>query len=287
VQRLGYVSLAPAFALCLGYWVFNAGVWSWILESLGYPIKYLAAVRVFVTSESMRWLPGGVWKFASRVVAAQNIGIPVAVASLSLPVELAAAVVSWIVVALGGIIFSGIAGRFITVYSKWFLSASGVAMGAVFFLCLIWPILSRQDWICTRLEQLRAMLKLKPNLRALIKAELIYIVLNIFHGLGLWLMLAGMGYQETVNPAAAVGANAIGWLVGFFAMVIPGGMGVRETATAFLLSPLMPWQDAALAAVLWRALQIIAELVSLAPWLVFNGKPVPSSLPTETAYEIE
>jgi uncharacterized membrane protein YbhN (UPF0104 family) len=271
VQRLGYFSLAPAFGLCLGYWFFNAGVWSWILESLGYPIKYLTSVRVFLTSESMRWLPGGVWKFASRVVAAQNIGIPLSIASLSLPVELATVVVSWIIVALGGILLSGLAGRFVAAYSKWFLPGGGVALGGSLLLCLAWPVLSRQSVVRARLEQLRAMLKVKPNFWALMKSELMYIFLNVFHGIGLWLMLAGMGYQHAVSPAAAVGANAVGWLVGFFAMVIPGGMGVRETASAFLLSPVMPWQQAALAAVLWRALQIVAELVSLTPWLFFHG----------------
>jgi glycosyltransferase 2 family protein len=273
VQRLGYASLAPAFGLCLGYWFFNAGVWSWILESLGYPIEYLTSVRVFLTSESMRWLPGGVWKFASRVVAAQNLGIPLAVASLSLPVELATVVTSWIIVAVGGIIFSGLAGRFIAAYSQWLLPVGGVILGGCLLICLVWPILSRQPWIRAKFELLRAMAKVKPNLRALVKAELMYIFLNVFHGIGLWLMLAGMGYQHAVSPAAAVGANAVGWLVGFFAMVIPGGMGVRETATAFLLSPVMPWQEAALAAVLWRALQIVAELVSLSPWLFFRGRP--------------
>src|ERR1700722_10287695 len=92
LERLSVAWLIPAFGLCLGYWFFNAGVWSWILESLGYPLPYLVGVRAWLTSESLRWLPGGVWKFASRVVAAQNLGIPLAVASLSLPVELAAAV---------------------------------------------------------------------------------------------------------------------------------------------------------------------------------------------------
>ena len=288
VQRLGYASLAPAFGLCLGYWFFNAGVWSWILESLGYRIEYLTSVRLFLTSESMRWLPGGVWKFASRVVAAQNVGIPLAVASISLPVELATVVLSWIIVALGGILFSGLAGRFITAYSNWLLPVSGAVIGGLLLLCLIWPLLARQPWIRGKLEQLRAMLKVKPNFRALAKAELMYIFLNVFHGVGLWLMLAGMGYQHTVSPAAAIGANAVGWLVGFFAMVIPGGMGVRETATAFLLSPLMPWQEAALAAVLWRALQIVAELVSLAPWLFFRGeKKISEPLSPESAYGTE
>jgi glycosyltransferase 2 family protein len=272
VHRLGYASLGPAFGLCLGYWFFNAGVWSWILESLGYPIEYLSSVRVFLTSESMRWLPGGVWKFASRVVAAQNLGIPLAVASLSLPVELATVVVSWIIVALGGILFSGLGGRFIAAYSRWLLPALGIACIACILSCLIWPVLCRQPVVRAKLKQLRALLRVKPNFRALVKAELMYIFLNVFHGVGLWLMLAGMGYQHTISPAAAVGANAVGWLVGFFAMVIPGGMGVRETATAFLLSPLIPWQEAALAAVLWRALQIVAELVSLTPWLFFRGR---------------
>ena len=73
-------------------------------------------------------------------------------------------------------------------------------------------------------------------------------------------------------------------------MVVPGGIGIRESATALLLSPLMPWQEAALAAVLWRALQIVAELMSLAPWLFFSGKPAStpaSALRSETVYETE
>jgi glycosyltransferase 2 family protein len=289
LERLSVAWLIPAFGLCLGYWFFNAGVWSRILESLGYPLPYLVGVRAWLTSESLRWLPGGVWKFASRVVAAQNLGIPLAIASLSLPIELAAAVVSWVLVAIGGILLSGLAGRFVAAYSTWILPGGGVAGCGLLILCLAWPVLARQKWIRARLEQFGKVLKAKPNFRALLKAELLYILLNIFHGIGLWLMLAGMGYQHTVSPAAAVGANAVGWLVGFFAMVIPGGMGVRETAIAFLLSPVMPWQEAALAAVLWRVLQIAAELVSLAPWVFFTGRQRTraSSLPGQAVYETE
>jgi len=267
VERLSIGWLAPAAGLCLLYWFLNAGVWSSILESLGYPLPYLTGIRVWLTSESLRWLPGGVWKFASRVDAAQNLGIPIAIASISLPVELATVVLSWVIVALSGLVLSGLASRFVVTYANWILPAGGAVVAGLIIAALIWPLLSRQSWISGKLEQLRTMLKLKLNLSALVRSELIYIGLNVIHGLGLWLMLAGMGYQHTVSPAAAVGANAIGWLTGTFAMVVPGGIGIRETATAFLLSPLMPWQEAALAAVLWRALQIAAELASLAPWL--------------------
>jgi uncharacterized membrane protein YbhN (UPF0104 family) len=283
LERLSIGWLTPALGLCLAYWFLNAGVWSWILESLGYPLPYLTGVRAFLTSESLRWLPGGVWKFASRIDAARNLGIPIAIASISLSVELATVVLSWVIVALGGIALSGFASRLLVAYHNWLLSAGGVVVVGLVLAALIWPLLSRQSWLSSKLEQLRTIWKLKLDLGALVRSELMYIALNVLHGLGLWLMLAGMGYQHTVSPAAAVGANAIGWLTGFFAMVVPGGIGIRETATAFLLSPLMPWQEAALAAVLWRALQIVAELVSLTPWLFISaGKRGPEPLGTES-----
>jgi uncharacterized membrane protein YbhN (UPF0104 family) len=288
LERLSIGWLAPALGLCLAYWFLNAGVWSWILESLGYPLPYLTGVRAWLTSESLRWLPGGVWKFASRVDAAQNLGIPLAIASISLPVELATVVLSWVIVASGGIILSGLGSRFLVAYSNWILPAGGVGLVGLVLAALIWPLLSRQSWIRGKLVQLRTMLKLKLSFGALVRSELIYIGLNVLHGVGLWLMLAGMGYQHTVSLPAAVGANAIGWLTGTFAMVVPGGIGIRETATAFLLSPLMPWHEAALAAVLWRALQIVAEVASLTPWLFTGiGKRGIESLPAENLYKTE
>ena len=92
-------------------------------------------------------------------------------------------------------------------------------------------------------------------------------------------MLAGMGYAQVVSPAAAIGANAAGWLLGFFAIGIPGGIGVREAGAALVLSPLLPWPEATLAAACWRVLQIVAELVALLPWLFVGGGGAGKSIP--------
>ena len=69
-----------------------------------------------------------------------------------------------------------------------------------------------------------------------------------------------MGYQHAVSPSLAVGVNAVGWLIGFFAIGVPGGIGVREAGSALLLTPNLLWGEALLAAVLWRAVQMGAEL---------------------------
>src|SRR5258707_13017006 len=41
LERLSLGSLLPSLTLFLSYSFLNAGVWSWILESLGYPLPYL------------------------------------------------------------------------------------------------------------------------------------------------------------------------------------------------------------------------------------------------------
>jgi uncharacterized membrane protein YbhN (UPF0104 family) len=261
----GYLTLA--LALCLIYWFLNAGVWSWILESLGHPIPYLTGIRIWLTSESLRWLPGTIWGFCSRVSAAQGLGVPLVIASISLPVELSVAIAAWGIVALLGLALSGLGIRLLEMGANWLGLIFSIVVVVLIACRLAWPYLIRRPWFQAGLERLQTVLGLQLKQAALIRSGLVYVGLNASHGLGFWLMLAGMGYQHAVSPAAAVGANAAGWLLGFFAIGVPGGIGVREAGAALILSPVMPWQEAALAAALWRVLQIVAELASLLPWL--------------------
>jgi uncharacterized membrane protein YbhN (UPF0104 family) len=271
LSRMSAGYLVIAMVLCLAYWFLNAGVWSWILESLGHPIPYFTGVRVWLTSESLRWLPGSIWGFCSRLTAARDLGVPLAIASISLPLELTVAVTAWVIVAVVGLALSGLGARLAGTYASWLPPICAAGLVALLGLRLGWPVLRRQWWFSSGLERLRTVLSLHLGRRALIRSGLLYIGLNAAHGMGFWLMLAGMGYQHTVSPVAAIGANAAGWLLGFFAIGVPGGIGVREAGAALVLSPLMPWQEAALAAALWRVLQIVAELASLLPWLFISG----------------
>jgi glycosyltransferase 2 family protein len=265
----GYLEIA--LALCLTYWFLNAGVWAWILEALGHPISYVTGMRVWLTSESLRWLPGSIWGFCSRVDAARRLGVPVAVASVSLPLELSVVIASWGIVAVGGLAISGLGIRLVTLGANWILPSLAILGGFLVVGPILWPIISRQSWFKAGLERFKTVLNLDLRRPVLLRSGFVYALLNSAHGFGFWLMLAGMGYQHTVSPAAAIGANAAGWLLGFFAIGVPGGIGVREAGAALLLAPIMPWHEAVLAAGLWRVLQIVAELAALLPWLIFGG----------------
>jgi uncharacterized membrane protein YbhN (UPF0104 family) len=276
--RLGIGWLALSFLLCTVYRFLNAGIWAWILKALGHRIPYLKAMRAWLTSESLRWLPGSVWGFCSRVDAARTLGVPGMIASLSLPVELTVTIVSWGIVALVGVLASGLGARLWATYGNWFAPLGVAALATVISLALAWPLLVRQGWFRTASERLHRVLKLKLDAGLLIRSGLLYTILNGLNGLGFWLILAGMGYQRTISPTLAVGVNAVGWLIGFFAIGVPGGIGVREAGASLLLTPIIPWPEAALAAIIWRAVQIAAELATLLPWLFFGyGRSVAKS----------
>jgi phosphatidyl-myo-inositol dimannoside synthase len=267
LYRLSVGWLMMALALCLVYRLLNAGIWTWILGSLGHRVPYFRGMRVWLTSESLRWLPGSIWGFCSRVDGARTLGVPATIASISLPVELVVTIASWSIVAVVSLYSSGVGGHLLTSGAHWLPAVCATAIAGPILVSLAWPVLARQSWFRTGLERAQALCKLRFNRGLLVRSALFYTTLNAINGLGFWLILTGMDYGHNVSPALAICVNAIGWLIGFFAIGVPGGIGVREAGAALLLIPVMPWQEAVLAGVLWRVVQIAAELASLLPWL--------------------
>jgi glycosyltransferase involved in cell wall biosynthesis len=266
LYRLSVEWLTMALVLCLLYRLLNAGVWTWILASLGHRVPYFKGMQVWLTSESLRWLPGSIWGFCSRVDGARSLGVPATIASLSLPVELIVTIASWSIVAVVSLYSSGVGGRLLVSGAQWLPAVCATVIAGPIVLSVAWPVLARQSWFRSGLERAQALCKMRLNRGSLVRSTLFYTALNTMNGLGFWLILTGMGYGHNVSPALAICVNAIGWLVGFFAIGVPGGIGVREAGAALLLIPVMPWQEAVLAGVLWRAVQIVAELASLLPW---------------------
>lgn len=247
----------------------NAAIWSPVLASLGATLKPLQAARIWMVTEALRWVPGGIWGFASRVTEARRAGVNTATASLSLPVELALTILAWGGSAVLGLWLSGLLGKLLALAPAWVLSPLVVvAAGACGIAILV---------LAFRVPRFRNALKTvrpKPAAFALIA----YLGLCVFHGLGFFLVLKAVAGADAPSFWAAVGANGAAWLVGFFAIGVPGGIGVREAGAAFFLAPVMGVPQAAAAAILWRALQIIGEVLwlSICSLLPNSDDPIPT-----------
>ncbi|NNM29800.1 MAG: hypothetical protein HKO57_09765, partial [Akkermansiaceae bacterium] len=84
----------------LAYQVVNAGVWSTVLAALGTRPGFWSAARVWIESEALRWVPGGIWGYGSRVLSAPSLGVGKGTASASLVVEIILTNLAWAAAAL-------------------------------------------------------------------------------------------------------------------------------------------------------------------------------------------
>jgi glycosyltransferase 2 family protein len=85
-----------------------------------------------------------------------------------------------------------------------------------------------------------------------------------FHGLSLVCVLATLGqpFEPATTWLACTTAVAAGTSAGFFLLLIPGGIGVREGLIVVVLSPLAGSKPAIAAAVLLRVLWFATELAT-------------------------
>jgi hypothetical protein len=275
--RLPLESLIAASALCFAYRLLNAGGWAWVLKALGAPLPFLTALRIWLISESLRWLPGSIWSFCTRVDSAREAGVPTLIAGLSLPVELGLTVISWTALAAGCLVPSGLAYRLVAPHSGNAVAISVACAIVLLSTGLALCFLRRTPAVRSSFAKMKALLGLRPDILLLLKTGFFYSALNGMNGVGFWILLAGLGYQSQVDLPTAIGANAAGWLAGFFALGVPGGIGFREGCTALVLSSLMPWQEATFAAFIWRLLQVCTEFATLIPCLTLpkaRARPV-------------
>ena len=271
VTHLNLRVLLAGYALCVLYRVLNSAGWVMILRAMRQHMPLLRGMRLWLMAESMRWLPGSIWGFASRVYQASQNGVPPVVASASLPLELLLTIGAWALVAGGGIFASGRSVDWRALLTPRVLAfcAMGIFLGAtVLLICLrAFP----QGRIGGKLKKLIAEMEALRTIRlrwAILAGVLAYYTaLCCLNGIAFFVVLRAVS-DTAVNPFAVIGINACGWLLGFLAVGAPGGIGVREAGAAVLLSAVMPLPSAIAGSVLWRVVMIVDEFTCLSACLL-------------------
>ena len=87
ITTAGYFNLAIALLVTLLAHIWSGWVWSWILRELHQPASGLWSIKVYLTTNLAKYLPGNVWHFYGRIVAAKEAGFSVGAATLSVLLE--------------------------------------------------------------------------------------------------------------------------------------------------------------------------------------------------------
>jgi glycosyltransferase 2 family protein len=278
---------------------FSATYWCLLLRVLGYRASIPRLVRGYYVGQMGKYLPGKAWALVMRASVAGGPDLPLSVGILTSFYEvlttmaggvLTAAIIFWFLVPPGGSSFDWQTIRVV------FLMQAGdevahdrnilVAVAILFFLPLVLvvtPVLFNR--IIRRLNRFAALAAEAPRLR------LVHLLMGLVVTSGTWLtfgmsgwsMLCGVTAESPpFEPAAAcriAGYIALAYVAGFFILIVPSGLGVREYFLLLCLVPelsmLLPGGEApAVAAVLVLMLRLVWTITDVAMAALVYWLPV-------------
>lgn len=264
--------LAGALALFITQELSYGLIWRGILRRLGSTLDIVSSERIYLSAEFVRYIPGNVWHVFARVLWAEGRGVPKSIGLASMVIELATKLTSAALVFAASLLFWPDVSGLTRVIPRDIIVGIGL-VGVPLLLFGLHP----------RMLQLALNRGLKLLRREPVTLTLRY--RDILAITGYWAvswMIAGAAFyllvrSLTTTPltisalALAIGINAIGWDVGFLAIITPSGLGFRELAIAGLLaaSGLVTGLDATLGVAFVVA--FMARLLTTASELVCVG----------------
>lgn len=230
--------LALGFLFLVGQELMFALIWRSILRRLGSPLDIVTSERIYLGAEFVRYIPGNVWHVITRVMWAEQRGVPRAIGFASMVVELATKILSAALVFAVSLLFW----PDVTALTRQLDIPPNVALiaGLVAIPLLLLGLHPRLLEAALN-AGLRA-LKREPTHLTLGYLDLLLITLFwalswVVAGVGFYFLTRGI--VTTPLPATllplCIGIYALGWDVGFLSFITPSGIGFRELAIAALL----------------------------------------------------
>ena len=195
--------------------------WMRILADWGISISYSGALRAEMVSMLAKYVPGGVWTPAARVVAARRAGVTDgALVTVSMLVEAGISAVAGVVV--------------LVVSLTWVDGANAPVVPLVAFAVVIAVILHPRVFVTVASRILRRLgYRELPPLRASTMAFLLvfYSGTWVIGGTALWLLLRSVGAHPAVSSVVFLGGvAAVGAIVAVVSVFAPSGLGPREAS---------------------------------------------------------
>lgn len=243
--------LAVAWVLGLAGMTGIGLAWRSALLVLGGELGVAVALRGYFVGQMGKYVPGGIWAIMGRGEWARNEGVAGSVAYSSVVASIGSAYLAAVLVAVALLPFSGLLGssgdaRFAPVLA---LLPIGFA--------LIHPRVVRSILTVIRRVTRREIRLDVPSWGQ--SAGLVVRQIPSWFLIGSATLLVSAALGSSGDPANLISAAAVSWVVGFLALPVPGGIGVREAAFVALATSL-PVGIAATVALVARLLFIAVDL---------------------------
>ncbi|WP_414570494.1 lysylphosphatidylglycerol synthase domain-containing protein [Nostoc sp. CCY 9925] len=261
----GIMAIATAVTLLAHTWA--GWIWTWVLQELNQPVSSSKFIKVYLKTNIAKYLPGNIWHYYGRIIAAKNANVSAGAATLSVLLEpLLMATAALIII----ILFSSQFAVNNTTSIVQILQLLSLAV----VLCAVHPrFLNPAIRFLYKLKAKKSDLNTQPSVVLTLKR---YPLRPLLGELG-FLGLRGIGFILTVFALNSLnfsqiplllGAFSCAWLLGLVIPGAPGGLGVFEATAYELLRHEFPSALVFSAIALYRLISILAETVGAAlAWL--------------------
>jgi len=256
------ISENTAFWLILGFLIgllslcMNAIAWKILLSWLGYSSNKLDLISLYLSSNLLKYLPGGIWHFVERLRGLRNyVGADKAFSSILLePLLMAAA-------ALLFVPFGGLHSGFALIC---------IVPSICFAPRFRQPLLRRLESLkANQLERIYSETRFTGSMdnfavgridypfKAL-SAEMFFVVLRFG---SFWCCLKALSIDSTIPLLEWLAAFSLAWTIGLVVPAAPGGVGVFEAALLIGIEGFVPEPPLLLALICYRFLVTLGDLI--------------------------
>ncbi|ALF53011.1 integral membrane protein [Nostoc piscinale CENA21] len=267
IDAAGWAILAIATGVTLLAHTWAGWIWTWVLRDLNQPVPSIPFVQAYLKTNIAKYLPGNVWHYYGRIMAAKNANVSGGVATISVLLEplLMAAAALMIVVVFG---------------SQLAVSQTNFSLRILQFVILVVILCGIHPWFLNPLIHLLYKLKNKksPNRnQSQVTINLERYPFRPLLGEVVFLGMRSLGFILTMLAIYPInlsqfpllfGGFSIAWLLGLIVPGAPGGIGVFEATAIALLQNRFPSSVVISAIALYRLISILAETSGAAlAWL--------------------
>ncbi|MEB3181472.1 MAG: lysylphosphatidylglycerol synthase domain-containing protein [Nostocaceae cyanobacterium] len=265
IDGIGWAILTIALGITLLAHTWAGWIWTWILQDLNQSVNSGKFIQTYLKTNIAKYLPGNVWHFYGRILAANKAGVSGGIAFYSVLLEP-------LLMAAAALIF--------VLFNSLFVGANTLFTLIIQILCLLMVLIVVHPWFLNPATRFLSRLKLKSSNRKTLEPAAVnirrYPLRPLLGELG-FLLLRGIGFVLTVFAfqdlewqyiPVLLSAFSLAWLLGLVVPGAPGGIGVFEaTALALLQARFSPAIIISAIAV-YRLISIIAETAGAAlAWL--------------------
>jgi len=268
INITGWLMLIMATGITLFAHIWAGWIWTWVLKELNQSVSTIEFIQVYLKTNIAKYLPGNVWHYYGRVMAAKNANIPTNIATLSVLLEpllmLAAALI--IIVLFGGKLvvnnlkFNLVILQFLTLI---------IVLGILHPRFLNPAIQLLDKWKNKKSNVENELVNSFIIKRYPVKPLLGEVVFLGLRASGFILTMLALNSLTWQQIPLLVGAFSCAWVLGLVVPGAPGGLGVFETTAILLLQYHFPAALVISAIALYRLISILAETVGAAlAWLL-------------------